>query len=197
MGNLFKAHIFKERTRGPREEVKLKLFNLDGSPAEIGGGGDGGTVDPIFGKFFFDFADPVFIPDNVPVSFDDIMGQSRYTGFEFDDTKLLLPAGIYEYSMNIEVNIQNVSGTYLGVTLNFNYEWEEGMPDYIVPAQLSLDSGPDAIDKLSREVPYATSMAGSAWGIAETDSYLEVSLGTDFVELEGSVGITIARVVAL
>jgi hypothetical protein len=34
MGSLFKAHIFKERTRGPREEVKLKLFNLDGSPWE-------------------------------------------------------------------------------------------------------------------------------------------------------------------
>ena len=40
MGNLFKAHIFKERTRGPREEVKLKLFNLDDSPIEIGGGSE-------------------------------------------------------------------------------------------------------------------------------------------------------------
>jgi hypothetical protein len=35
MGSLFKAHIFKERTRGPREEVKIKLFNLDDSPFEL------------------------------------------------------------------------------------------------------------------------------------------------------------------
>lgn len=34
----YKAHIFKQRNVGPREEVKLKLFNLDGSPAVFGGG---------------------------------------------------------------------------------------------------------------------------------------------------------------
>ena len=36
MGNVFKAHIFKQRQRGEREEVKLTLFNLDGSPMELG-----------------------------------------------------------------------------------------------------------------------------------------------------------------
>ena len=38
MGNLFDAHIFKRRSIGEREEVKLKMFNLDGSPLEVGGG---------------------------------------------------------------------------------------------------------------------------------------------------------------
>jgi len=36
MSNLFRAHLFKARRVGEREEVKLKLFHLDGSPVEIG-----------------------------------------------------------------------------------------------------------------------------------------------------------------
>lgn len=43
MGNLFKAHIFKQRTRGSREEVKIKLFNMDDSPFELGDGAPGGS----------------------------------------------------------------------------------------------------------------------------------------------------------
>lgn len=35
----FDAHIFRRRKRGEREEVRLKLFNSDGTPAELGGGG--------------------------------------------------------------------------------------------------------------------------------------------------------------
>lgn len=41
MGNMFNAQIFGRRKRGDREEVRLKLFNLDGSPADIDGGGGG------------------------------------------------------------------------------------------------------------------------------------------------------------
>lgn len=39
MGNVFNAHIFKRSSRGEREEVRLKLFNPDGTPVELGGGG--------------------------------------------------------------------------------------------------------------------------------------------------------------
>jgi len=37
MGNTFKAHIFKRRSVGPREEVVIKLFDTDDSPLDIGG----------------------------------------------------------------------------------------------------------------------------------------------------------------
>lgn len=36
--SLFNAHIFKRRSRGDREEVRIKLFNLDGTDADLGGG---------------------------------------------------------------------------------------------------------------------------------------------------------------
>lgn len=35
MSNLFKAHIFKTRQVGEREEVKLRMFRADGTPLEI------------------------------------------------------------------------------------------------------------------------------------------------------------------
>lgn len=34
----YKAHIFKHRQVGAREEVKLKIFDLGGSPVDLGGG---------------------------------------------------------------------------------------------------------------------------------------------------------------
>lgn len=39
MGNMFTAYIFKRKNTGQREEVRMRLFNLDGTPVEIGGGG--------------------------------------------------------------------------------------------------------------------------------------------------------------
>lgn len=55
MGNMFNAHIFRRRSQGEREEVRMRVFNLDGTPAEFvtrtevedmiaeaTGGGDGG-----------------------------------------------------------------------------------------------------------------------------------------------------------
>lgn len=39
MTNVFNAHIFKRRRRGEREEVTLKMYNLDGSPLNLPGGG--------------------------------------------------------------------------------------------------------------------------------------------------------------
>lgn len=35
----YRAHIFKQKSVGPREEIKLKLFMPDGTPVELGGGG--------------------------------------------------------------------------------------------------------------------------------------------------------------
>jgi hypothetical protein len=39
MGGVFNAHIFGRRSRGDREEVRMKLFNEDGSPFSGGEGG--------------------------------------------------------------------------------------------------------------------------------------------------------------
>lgn len=38
MSNAFRAHIFKSRQVGEREEVKLRLFHTDGTPVDIGVG---------------------------------------------------------------------------------------------------------------------------------------------------------------
>lgn len=34
----YRAHIFKQRQVGEREEVKIKFFDADGSPLDLGGG---------------------------------------------------------------------------------------------------------------------------------------------------------------
>jgi hypothetical protein len=47
MGNMFNAHIFRRRSVGEREEVRLKLFNLDGTPFEGGGGAAGPSESPL------------------------------------------------------------------------------------------------------------------------------------------------------
>ena len=39
MGNMVNAHIFKHRQVGEREEVRLKLFDLDGNPVDLSGSG--------------------------------------------------------------------------------------------------------------------------------------------------------------
>jgi len=41
----YKAHIFKQRNVGEREEVKIKIFGPDGSELDLGGG-DGPPVPP-------------------------------------------------------------------------------------------------------------------------------------------------------
>lgn len=35
MGNTYRAHIFKVRQLGQREEVKLKLFDMDDNPIDV------------------------------------------------------------------------------------------------------------------------------------------------------------------
>jgi len=45
MGNTFKAHIFKRRSVGSREEVQLKVFGEDGKPIDLGSA-SGGPVEP-------------------------------------------------------------------------------------------------------------------------------------------------------
>ena len=40
MANEFHAHMFRRRNLGEREEVKLKLFDKEGNPADLSGGGD-------------------------------------------------------------------------------------------------------------------------------------------------------------
>lgn len=41
MANTYGAHIFKQRSVGEREEVKIKLFGADGEPLDLAGGGSG------------------------------------------------------------------------------------------------------------------------------------------------------------
>jgi hypothetical protein len=46
MASTFKAHIFKQRTVGEREEVKLKIFGPDGQPFDLTNLGGGEPVEP-------------------------------------------------------------------------------------------------------------------------------------------------------
>lgn len=54
MGNMFKAHIFKRRSVGEREEVDIRMFNLDGSPFDPGAG-----ESPLLAAWQGDFVDTV------------------------------------------------------------------------------------------------------------------------------------------
>lgn len=44
MSNTYGAHIFKRRQVGEREEVKIKLFNPDGSPLILGSPSAGAMI---------------------------------------------------------------------------------------------------------------------------------------------------------
>lgn len=44
MSNSVNAHIFKQRSVGEREEVRLRLFTVDGEPIDISAGGGTGIT---------------------------------------------------------------------------------------------------------------------------------------------------------
>lgn len=101
MGNSFVAHIFGRSRRGDREEVKIQLFNDDGSPADLGAGGGGGGGDatsPVILDLDF-LRDPttdgsVAADASAPVAIQNV--RRRYgIALDVGDTEFELPAGVY------------------------------------------------------------------------------------------------------
>lgn len=96
---LFNAHIFKRRSRGDREEVRIKLFNLDGTDAELGGGGGGASQSL---RVRSDAAGLIELEASLPT---DIPFGNTFLfhkeGFEFEAGDLEIPAapGIYLFQM--------------------------------------------------------------------------------------------------
>jgi hypothetical protein len=99
--NTYRAHIFKERNVGEREEVKLKIFGPDGSPIDLtgvggngGGGGDSETmsfVGAMQPEGDIDHETIAILPFNMAQNL-------QVEGFELgqgDDPSLYVPAGVY------------------------------------------------------------------------------------------------------
>jgi len=82
----YKAHIFRQRQVGEREEVKLKIFGPDGTPIDLGGGGGGSKV-------FDGWSEEAIIPNNgedvvIPLG-------GALVELEQGDVRTSAPAGIY------------------------------------------------------------------------------------------------------
>lgn len=96
---LLKAHIFKRRSRGQREEVDIKLFNHDGSPY-TGGGSGGGASQSLRVNSHAD----ELVESEAIMPLDIAFGNTfvlHNEGFEFDAGDLEIPAspGIYMFQM--------------------------------------------------------------------------------------------------
>jgi hypothetical protein len=105
-----RAHIFKRRSVGEREEVDIKLFNRDGSPVVLGGGGGGSTS-----KFVLAGVAALDIPDDSVarrVAFDQ-SNPSYSDGFGLDNIgngeviEIPLEQGVYLMRLNVDVQFVN------------------------------------------------------------------------------------------
>jgi hypothetical protein len=94
--SLLKAHIFKKRSRGDREEVEIRLFNQDGSEYEGGGAGGGGASMALRVRSSMSelVESEAVLPYDVP--FGDLFVLNK-EGFEFDggDMEIPAPPGVY------------------------------------------------------------------------------------------------------
>jgi hypothetical protein len=135
---LLKAHIFKKRSRGEREEVEIKLFNMDDTDVELGGGGSGGASLAFHGAANMD---PVPNDGN---EHDVALGSSDaplVEGFELTDGELHgAPAGLYSVQLRGEwTNFGSADTGYINARLLFYY----GEDDWVDTA-IALDQmGPD------------------------------------------------------
>ena len=98
---LLKAHIFKKRSRGEREEVEIRLFNMDGSEHEGGGGGGGGVSKALRVRS----SAPGLVESEESPSYDIPFGNNFVaykSGFEFESGDYEVPAGPGIYLFQIE-----------------------------------------------------------------------------------------------
>ena len=129
--NTYRAHIFKERNVGEREEVKLKIFGPDGSPLDLGGGG-GGSVESTYYSGYANMDFDPGIPKNspnpviIPFIVDDWTYQSGDINIENGDLTIPAPAGLYL----VKIQAYWAWTTYpalpedgqAGVSMNFMYD---------------------------------------------------------------------------
>lgn len=177
MGNLFNAHIFKHRQVGEREEVKLRLFNQDGSPADLGGGDSVYAI----GNWSFDRASQIYLPTNTNLDFADMVDPTLVgaTIDETDSTKLWLPPGNYLMTIDASWNIQSQHPTYFSVSLFGS--WDEGDGNVPDGPMLTL---PDGVSQGTKD----------AWGIADIPFYVQVSASHDSPDLGATVNFQLAKV---
>jgi hypothetical protein len=119
MGTLFNAHLFRQRSVGEREEVKIKMFGPDGSPLDLAaGGGDGGAPD--VPTFFWGQHAEFNVPDTVPqrVNFG-TSNPSYFGGFDIDPS-MIGNGGIPEIALE--------KGPYL-IRLLPDWNFPIGTPD--------------------------------------------------------------------
>lgn len=162
MGSLFKAHIFKERTRGPREEVKIKLFNLDDSPFELPEVSDTPVTPEV--------EDWIKIPNSaMSFGWTSLVGSESNYGVKYRKR----PDGIVEMS---GLAVPGVPGE-LAFTLPEGYRpttFEFVSPTFLVPA-INTSGGPGG------SVLYAIGAVGiNANG---TVYFVQVPEGTNYINL--------------
>jgi len=101
---MLKAHIWKRRTRGEREEVDISLFNEDDSPF-VGGGG--GVTQYLRGSGI----NKSVMGTNDGLYFDGSESNLDIVGFELGVSQALpLPSGIYVSSWQIGFDINADDG---------------------------------------------------------------------------------------
>jgi hypothetical protein len=176
VNNVFEAHVFKRRNRGDREEIRLKLFNLDGSPF----GGSGGSQ-PVYarGEFTFDS-----IPgNNASLDFSTADEGSFFEGCEVEGEKLWAPPGVYLMQVAYALNSSDPQPTFIVASLDTHYDEGVGWS----PEPLQAWSGEGA------DLEYTAFLQIDGWGFANLPFYFQVVTQHDSPDLSGSVMFQIAR----
>jgi hypothetical protein len=133
MSNLFNAQLFGRRKRGDREDVRMKLFNLDGSPLVLGGSSSpGGSAEQLV--YYGGSSVPIQNNPGTDVDTPGTFGDSwldYVKGFDVDpgDATLQAPEGAYFAQMGLTFNYEGtVDPGWLTVSLNMSYTDGNGNP---------------------------------------------------------------------
>lgn len=148
MFSVFNAHIFKQRTVGEREEVKLKIFGPNGQPFDLtnlGGGGEGSTT-----KMLLDSWQQNLIShgDNQVALSLGGNGIQTQQGFELTegDTSFAAPAGAYFVSLSFNPSWEGdpPESGFMLVMPQFDYVDGDGNPNSLIPftIQIGVDYDP-------------------------------------------------------
>lgn len=131
MSNVFTAHLFGRSKRGDREEVRMLLFNPDGSPTDFGSGGGGSPTKMLDLWSSLDNGIPNTAQE-IPVPFGD--GEQGLVlaneGFDVSvgDTQFDVPAGAYLVQLAPSLAYPDLPPTsgFASVHLYFFYIGDDG-----------------------------------------------------------------------
>lgn len=151
MTTVYRAHIFKERSVGEREEVRLKIFGPNGAPLNLssGGGLGGGSGGEGGAAMLLDSWQQSFVPQSdeqvkLPLGGNGIVAQQ---GFELaeGDRSFAAPAGAYFVSLSFTPSWEGAppESGFMIILPEFDYVDGDGNSNSLNPFTIQIGVGYD------------------------------------------------------